>query len=543
MALTLNAEKQSINKIFFGDERLVVPLYQRRYSWDYDMCYQLYCDLTENFHKHREYFLGNLIFAKGTDKRNMIEVVDGQQRLVTIWLILKVLSLLFPQKKKLPKLLSKTDWDNDEELPKIESKIFEYGDNDAIRRTFDYESPEQVEQLLRGKVYNGLIRENKCQDQLEINFLTLYGWFKSFKDNDAQNASDFIDYFIEDVYLLPIELSDDNAEAATTQALIIFETLNNRGMNLEDADIFKAKLYEKTINEEEQDDFIKEWFELISRCKDLKFSIDEIFRCYSHVIRGREGMSGGEQNLRDFYLKNDFSPLQLMNWKDFLSELFHIVDILEYLRTEQNRETKVAAWLQIIDAYTNAYPRYAIVVYIYTYGIDDSHSFIDFLKKLARCVYARGASSTVKFDIYSMIKDISANVILQDYAYSFLSKDSLYSSSRLRKGFSLMAFYLEHPTAIANVTVDRIVPLGSRFKIDKYEHLDPDMLGNQWVLDSMSKKGTSDKRTEYMLLNFRNDKIDIKENLPTMDELERRDERITNLLLKFFGNEYYEDRD
>jgi len=82
MSLTLNAEKQNINKIFFGDERLVVSLYQCRYSWDYDLCWQLYCDLTENFHKHREYFLGNLIFAKGTDKRSIIEIVDGQQRVI-----------------------------------------------------------------------------------------------------------------------------------------------------------------------------------------------------------------------------------------------------------------------------------------------------------------------------------------------------------------------------------------------------------------------------------------------------------------------------
>jgi uncharacterized protein with ParB-like and HNH nuclease domain len=47
------------------------------------------------------------------------------------------------------------------------------------------------------------------------------------------------------VYLLPIELIGKTSNEALDKALVIFETINNRGMNLEDADIFKAKLFKR----------------------------------------------------------------------------------------------------------------------------------------------------------------------------------------------------------------------------------------------------------------------------------------------------------
>lgn len=62
----------------------------------------------------------------------------------------------------------------------------------------------------------------------------------------------FLRFMLERVFILPIELSAADITDAEDKALNIFETINDRGMNLEDADIFKAKLYNKALNKEER---------------------------------------------------------------------------------------------------------------------------------------------------------------------------------------------------------------------------------------------------------------------------------------------------
>ena len=69
-------------------------------------------------------------------------------------------------------------------------------------------------------------------------------------------------YFIDRVYLLPIVLDGKDMAEATSRALTIFETINNRGRDLADADILKAKLYEMASSVKEGNEFILEWKKL-----------------------------------------------------------------------------------------------------------------------------------------------------------------------------------------------------------------------------------------------------------------------------------------
>ena len=102
MALSLRAEQKSINSIYAGgDDVYVIPNYQRPYSWGKDVCYQLYSDITDAFLSKDDYFIGNVVMAKGMDDKKRPNVVDGQQRLITLWLFLKVLTLLHPEKNRL----------------------------------------------------------------------------------------------------------------------------------------------------------------------------------------------------------------------------------------------------------------------------------------------------------------------------------------------------------------------------------------------------------------------------------------------------------
>ena len=124
MALSLRAEQKSVYSIYTnGDDVYVIPSYQRPYSWNKDVCYQLYSDITDAFLKNEDYFIGNIVMARGRDDKKRPNIVDGQQRLITLWLFLKVLTLLHPDKGRLRRTLEAESLLNDDDEPRICSLI------------------------------------------------------------------------------------------------------------------------------------------------------------------------------------------------------------------------------------------------------------------------------------------------------------------------------------------------------------------------------------------------------------------------------------
>jgi len=140
MSLELNAAQKSLLKIFKIEEQYVIPMYQRPYSWEYDQCFQLYSDLMESFSSEeaglfQEYFLGNMIIAKSFDNKETIEVVDGQQRLTSLLLIIKVLYVFQPNLTVLRDILEKKDW---------EGKVIGFSIKTLVKETDDEESLKKV---------------------------------------------------------------------------------------------------------------------------------------------------------------------------------------------------------------------------------------------------------------------------------------------------------------------------------------------------------------------------------------------------------------
>jgi len=72
--------------------RFNVPLYQRLYSWERSQVRQLLDDLSAAHGRNsdRDYYVGNLVLARSDD--GSYDLIDGQQRMTTLWLILLVLA-------------------------------------------------------------------------------------------------------------------------------------------------------------------------------------------------------------------------------------------------------------------------------------------------------------------------------------------------------------------------------------------------------------------------------------------------------------------
>jgi len=75
--------------IFDTDMQYVIPLYQRAYAWEDKQLLQLLEDI-QDVSEGANYYIGSLIVSEQLGK---YEVVDGQQRLTSLYLLLNCLGI------------------------------------------------------------------------------------------------------------------------------------------------------------------------------------------------------------------------------------------------------------------------------------------------------------------------------------------------------------------------------------------------------------------------------------------------------------------
>lgn len=71
----------------------VIPVYQRNYEWSKEQCTKLFRDIVEAGKRGRKHFCGSVVYAslQNTNDIDYYVVIDGQQRLTTVYILLKAL--------------------------------------------------------------------------------------------------------------------------------------------------------------------------------------------------------------------------------------------------------------------------------------------------------------------------------------------------------------------------------------------------------------------------------------------------------------------
>ena len=73
----------------FNETQYIIPIYQRNYAWKESQILQLLYDIKDS--EDKNYYLGSLVVFKR--ENGDFEVIDGQQRLTTLYIILKALGI------------------------------------------------------------------------------------------------------------------------------------------------------------------------------------------------------------------------------------------------------------------------------------------------------------------------------------------------------------------------------------------------------------------------------------------------------------------
>ena len=540
--ISLTASQKSLSKLFTQREQYIIPDFQRPYSWGIDQCRKLYDDLVDAYNSDKDYFLGNIIMAVGEKQESQPNVVDGQQRLISLWLMFRSLSLIFPEMKVLEETLSTSNWDGSTKEIKIQSNVIETYDWKELEKVSKWTVTDIENELNSYTDKNGDFYYPSRMNKIEANCLFFYYTFKTFKENyGEQEVKKFIRFMLEDVSMLPISLLDSNIELARNKALTIFETINDRGLELADADIFKARLFVKAINEEQKNEFKTLWTDLKRACRNLNMEIDDIFRYYSHILRGIDDNTRNEISLREFFTSAN-ATISQKTYKEIMDDLIRLTDILSQYKTLKGERTELAAWLQLIDVYTNTYPRYAVVTYLYHYGFDNTKELIHNIKSIVRYCYMKGSTTYVKFEIYNMIQMLSHSSELPLYNNPNVSESDFDYFGRLKYAYALLCMYLEDGSAINNYDFDRLLTYRDKVELsDDWlghnldDHLDD--LGNLAVIDTYRRtKKYADKQKAYSKTEIRELKSFLMDNPHTIsyENLKRRTRQKKQLLVQFF---------
>jgi uncharacterized protein with ParB-like and HNH nuclease domain len=336
----IQATPKEVRKIF--NDSYVIPDFQRPYSWEQEQCETLWDDIV-SFHatdpaNEERYFLGNIVVNQADGGK--WSVVDGQQRLTTLLLLIKAFfksAGTYPALEKCLRILDKRTDELTDEL-RVESAVLA---DDAVN--------------LHKIIFDTIEGDNNSKIAVNFRYFveTIDKWRRA-TNNSADALLNLIDTFLDKIVLLPIECGSDD------DALTIFQTINNRGMSLTDADIFKAKLYH-SVPESERWTFIENWKQL-----GTPENAERLFRVLMHIIRAENGSTDKEIGLRAFFTAN--KSKYLIDWRGIMTSLKKIKAAYDNWTEEPDNYGAINSLWAILETYPNLYWNYPLYVFLHKYG-------------------------------------------------------------------------------------------------------------------------------------------------------------------------------
>ena len=116
-----------------------------------------------------------------------------------------------------------------------------------------------------------------AKDPYSLNYRLLEKRINDYAAEESLNFHLLIARLLDNVIVLPIKADSQDT------ALMIFNTLNDRGLSLSDADIFKAKMYKYAGDGREE--FVQAWQDLSAHAEHAGQSMQALFYQYMFVLR------------------------------------------------------------------------------------------------------------------------------------------------------------------------------------------------------------------------------------------------------------------
>ncbi|GAB6391369.1 MAG: DUF262 domain-containing protein [Treponematales bacterium] len=550
----MTIERKNISDLFSGMQgrQFIIPDYQRPYKWDIEKCETLWNDIVENSVRTEEdYFLGTIVTYKNPEPGSKnLEVIDGQQRITSLFLLLrafyKKLETMTADNKQVAGVKRQIEpclWN----IEKVSQEVTD-------RTQIHIESRVATEK--QNETFHRILRDGIVLDRARDNYSNNYSFFMKKCDEYAQDEPmrwyNLIVFILGHCVLLPIEC--DNQDTALT----IFSTLNDRGMPLSDADIFKAKMYQHCKNDEERRQFTEDWTELSETCESAKLAIDDIFRYYMFVIKAENGDKKKEVALRKFY-----SSDENLYRESLMSDVIALARFWKSVNTGSGDYTldfEAKKYIQCLVVYPNEYWKYPVsVLFVKSLTEPDFNAQLnDLLVSLTALMLSKFVFSPTVDAVRSDV--LAYNIHIYDRTQPFpdrgffnekdmSGKMKVLGESRITKSLLLLDAYLnpkQKSLLPDSMEIEHIFP--KKWQTTNYNGWDEDaaqthleMLGNKVVFEKRLNIQAGNgyfgcKKEKYAASKVAN--VQYLAQLTQVDwsqtDIEQRDDEIINRLLSFF---------
>lgn len=313
----VSVEEKTINDIFAGKKKYVVPLYQREYAWTECEVGRLLSDIWEAYRNDssRNYYVGTLVVKPC---ENEYEVIDGQQRLTT----LSILYSLLKKGNESPVLR----FANREEVDAALSMFYRVGGAEENQRL-------EI-------IPNALLSARKC----------IKDFSPAEENGECKNGLLFSDgaadaglreYILNKVKVFQVCMQD-------VDAMSYFEVMNNRGEQLKYHELLKEKLVSRLMDFSEKEEVDGRKYDELAEIYDRIWTacsymdgnlLDHLHACFELLDGETKRMTGhwwqlnrDERGMRD--IEDEVSP----PWerqsviRDFSNFLMHVLKL--YVRNQ-----------------------------------------------------------------------------------------------------------------------------------------------------------------------------------------------------------------
>lgn len=208
-----------------------VPVYQRNYDWNNIQCEKLYQDIMNANKRDHKHFTGTIVYIVGLDGSTLNEVliIDGQQRLTTMYILLKA---LYDAAKGVSFRIE----------AEIEEVMFNRNCDEKYKLKLKPVKSDNEQLLL-------LIKDKTDEMDRNSNIYKNYITFKNLIEETVTSGLELNDILNGIKKLEMVEIVLDKSQGDEPQK--IFESINSTGLELSLADLIRNYLLMDDLNQDE----------------------------------------------------------------------------------------------------------------------------------------------------------------------------------------------------------------------------------------------------------------------------------------------------
>ena len=310
----------------------VIPDYQREYVWTEKEIFQLLDDITDQMAiaNGQDYFIGMVLVSPG-NKKTHYDVIDGQQRLTTFFLLLCALRHRFsgqPQEAMINNLISMiyatTDGDIETDL-KLDPR-YEYA-SEVMHRIVEL---NDLPGPTKAAIDKSGIQSFGSLNNLLNAYETVHAYLET-NCSDHTELKKFWGFLSNNVVF--IQIATD-----VSSALKIFETINERGVGLNPMDLLKNLLFTQ-VKENEFTKLKNDWKKItgpLEKANEKPLRFLRYFLMANYTINFKDGIVREDQ-IYDWFTDKNNAALCEYGAKPFEFVLKIIRNVEKYLSFSTGR--------------------------------------------------------------------------------------------------------------------------------------------------------------------------------------------------------------